>query len=176
MDKASGSCTSLFATVQYFLSLFIIIIARRLLHPTQNVMSHGVNGRANNTAIHVPTNLHHDQVVLKTEVTHSNHDGLLSHARTGRVFQVPEAVDVSTTAAFDFDVDAASGFMPPLPPTAILPSPTFDSWERELARATSLKLKPDEAVNLTDEDRAVSETWRAGIRAVRTLSHFSLAQ
>lgn len=139
-------------------------------------MSYGVTGHANDNAIQVPAGLHHVQAVLGPDVAHPEDSGLLSHARTGRVFQIPDAVDVSTTAAFDFDVDAASGFMPPLPPTTMLPSPTFDPWERELARATSLKLRPDEAVDLTDDDRTVSELWRAGIRAVRTGFHSSSAQ
>ena len=132
-------------------------------------MSYGVSGHASGEAIQVPPGLHHVQAMLGPDPL-PEHGGLLSHARTDRVFQVPDAVDVSTTAAFDFDVDAASGFMPPLPPSTMLPSPIFDAWERELARASALKLRPDEAVDLTDEDRAVSESWRAGIRAVRTRS------
>ena len=77
-------------------------------------------------------------------------------------------VDTTTLAAHDFDVDTRTGFMPPNPPLARLPS-EWEPWEQLLDDAQSYRLQLGQRINITDEERARSESWRARVAQVRRL-------
>lgn len=73
------------------------------------------------------------------------------------------AVDTTTLAAHDFDVDTRTGFMPPQPPLARL-TPEWEVWEVALDDAVSNRLQLGDKQDLSEEDQAQSERWRARIR------------
>lgn len=74
--------------------------------------------------------------------------------------------DTSTLAAHDYDVDTRTGFMPPEPPLARLPA-QWEEWEALLDSAFSPhRLRHANTPDLSDDDRANSERWRACMRAV----------
>ena len=75
-------------------------------------------------------------------------------------------VDTTTLAAHDFDVDTRTGFMPPNPPLARLPS-QWEPWEQLLDDAQSHRLQLGQKFNITDEEKARSESWRARVAQVR---------
>jgi indoleamine 2,3-dioxygenase len=75
-------------------------------------------------------------------------------------------VDTTTLAAHDFDVDTRTGFMPPNPPLARLPS-QWEPWEQLLDNAQSYRLQLGNKINITDEEKARSESWRARVAQVR---------
>ena len=74
--------------------------------------------------------------------------------------------DTSTLAAHDFDVDTRTGFMPPQPPIDRLPS-QWDQWETVLQDAITARLQLGDAIDLTADDQARSESWRSRIREVK---------
>ena len=81
-----------------------------------------------------------------------------------------EAPDTSTLAAHDYDVDTRTGFMPPEPPLARLP-PQWEQWEVALDNAFyPTRLRHVDSPELTEEDRAASERWRAIVRSVSAYS------
>jgi indoleamine 2,3-dioxygenase len=82
------------------------------------------------------------------------------------------AVDTTTLAAHDFDVDTRTGFMPPNPPLARLPS-QWEPWEQLIDDAQSYRLQLGNKINITDEEKARSESWRVRVAQVRRYS-FSL--
>ncbi|KAI9511926.1 Indoleamine 2,3-dioxygenase [Russula earlei] len=69
-------------------------------------------------------------------------------------------VDTTTLAAHDFDVDTRTGFMPPDPPIARLPLP-WEPWEQLLDEAQFRRLQLGSKIDITDEEKARSESWRA---------------
>jgi len=73
--------------------------------------------------------------------------------------------DTTTLAAHDFDVDNRTGFMPPEPPLARLPS-EWETWEAILDSALTKRLKLYNGFTTTDDDRAESAVWREGVRKV----------
>ena len=75
-------------------------------------------------------------------------------------------VDTTTLAAHDFDVDTRTGFMPPDPPLTRLPS-QWESWEQLLDDAQLHQLQLGSKVDITEEEKARSEWWRAHISQVR---------
>lgn len=87
------------------------------------------------------------------------------------VVRHPGAVDTSTLAAHDFDVDTRTGFMPPQPPLARLP-PLWEPWEELLEDAVQKKLKHTETLDLTESDKEMARTWRKEVQDVRGPSHY----
>ncbi len=79
--------------------------------------------------------------------------------------------DTTTLAAHDFDVDTRTGFMPPSPPLARLPS-RWEPWEQLLDNAQSYRLQLGNKIDITDEEKARSESWRARVAQVRHSSLF----
>ena len=75
-------------------------------------------------------------------------------------------VDTTTLAAHDFDVDTRTGFMPPSPPLARLPS-QWEPWEQLLDNAQSYRLQLGSKTDITDEEKARSDSWRACVAQVR---------
>ena len=73
--------------------------------------------------------------------------------------------DTTTLAAHDFDVDNRTGFMPPEPPLARLPS-EWETWEAILDSALTKRLKLYNGFNTTDDNRVESAAWREGVRKV----------
>ena len=73
--------------------------------------------------------------------------------------------DTTTLAAHDFDVDNRTGFMPPQPPLARLPS-EWETWEVTLDSALTRRLKLYNAPATTDDDRTESAAWRVGVDRV----------
>uniref|UniRef100_A0A0W0EUN6 Aminotransferase class I/classII large domain-containing protein n=1 Tax=Moniliophthora roreri TaxID=221103 RepID=A0A0W0EUN6_MONRR len=82
--------------------------------------------------------------------------------------QLVGAVDTTTLAAHDFDVDNRSGFMPPHPPVARLPS-EWESWEQILDAAVEERLQLGEKPGLSISDREKSALWRARVRELPIL-------
>ena len=76
--------------------------------------------------------------------------------------------DTTTLAAHDFDVDNRTGFMPPDPPLARLPS-EWETWEAILDSALTKRLKLYNGPSASDGDRAESAAWREGVREVRKI-------
>jgi indoleamine 2,3-dioxygenase len=74
-------------------------------------------------------------------------------------------VDTTTLAAHDFDVDTRTGFMPPDPPLARLPS-QWEPWEQLLDDAQAHRLQLGSKSDIIDEEKARSESWRARVRQV----------
>ena len=64
-----------------------------------------------------------------------------------------------------FDVDPKPGFMPWTPPLSRLPCQWKD-WDVVLDDAIASKLQVGDKVGLSEEDKAVSEAWRARARFV----------
>lgn len=84
--------------------------------------------------------------------------------------QPPGAVDTTTLAAHDFDVDGRTGFMPPQPPLARLPV-LWEIWESQLDVALSQGLQLAERVERLDTAQRTAETeksksWRSCIAEV----------
>ena len=75
-------------------------------------------------------------------------------------------VDTTTLAAHDFDVDTRTGFMPPDPPLVRLDT-RWESWEQLLDDAQTYRLQLGNKPDITDEETAQSESWRARVRQVR---------
>lgn len=84
-------------------------------------------------------------------------------------------VDTTTLAAHDFDVDTRTGFMPPNPPLARLPS-QWEPWEQLLDDAQSYRLQLGNKVDITDEEKARSESWRVRVAQLPTLATADLCQ
>jgi indoleamine 2,3-dioxygenase len=82
-------------------------------------------------------------------------------------------VDTTTLAAHDFDVDTRTGFMPPDPPLARLPS-RWEPWEQLLDDAQSYRLQLGKKIDITDEEKSRSELWRARVVQVRRCVIFVL--
>lgn len=82
---------------------------------------------------------------------------------------VAGAVDTSTLAAHDFDVDNRTGFMPPEPPLARLPE-TWDAWEMLLETAVKQKLQLGGKPGLLDIEKESSALWRSEVRQVRVVT------
>lgn len=74
--------------------------------------------------------------------------------------------DTTTLAAHDFDVDNRTGFMPPEPPLARLPS-EWETWEAILDSALTKRLKLYNGPTTSDGDRDESVVWREVVREVR---------
>ena len=77
--------------------------------------------------------------------------------------------DTTTLAAHDFDVDNRTGFMPPEPPLARLPS-EWETWEAVLGSALTKRLKLYNGPTTSIEDRAESAVWRQVVHDVRRIS------
>jgi indoleamine 2,3-dioxygenase len=75
-------------------------------------------------------------------------------------------VDTTTLAAHDFDVDTRTGFMPPDPPLIRLAT-QWEPWEQLLDDAQEHRLQLGNKADITDEETAQSESWRARVRQVR---------
>ena len=75
-------------------------------------------------------------------------------------------VDTTTLAAHDFDVDTRTGFMPPDPPLARLPS-QWEPWEQLLDDAQLHRLQLGSKLDITEEEKSRSEWWRAHVSQVR---------
>jgi len=72
---------------------------------------------------------------------------------------IPGTIDVSTTSAHDFDVDATTGFMPSQPPLSQLPD-RYHQWEALLQDAIESRLRPVDHTRFDDSDKANSAEWR----------------
>ena len=103
-----------------------------------------------------------------------NFDGPLSHSHHFLALPRPDVTlgplphgltDTTTLAAHDFDVDNRTGFMPPDPPLARLPS-EWEAWEAILDSALTKRLKLHDGPSTSDGDRAESSSWREGVRKV----------
>ncbi|KAH9914873.1 Indoleamine 2,3-dioxygenase [Epithele typhae] len=77
--------------------------------------------------------------------------------------------DMSTLAAHDFDVDTRTGFMPPQPPIARLPT-AWELWEATLDDAISSKLELADKPGLSQDDEERSARWRTSVRKLPILS------
>ncbi|KAI9463543.1 Indoleamine 2,3-dioxygenase [Lactarius psammicola] len=77
-------------------------------------------------------------------------------------------VDTTTLAAHDFDVDTRTGFMPPDPPLVRLPT-QWEPWEHLLDDAQVHHLQLGSKHDITNEEMAQSESWRARVRQSPTL-------
>ena len=77
--------------------------------------------------------------------------------------------DTTTLAAHDFDVDNRTGFMPPQPPLARLPS-EWETWEAILDIALTKRLKLYDDPTTTDDDRAESAAWREDVDKVSEIA------
>jgi hypothetical protein len=75
-------------------------------------------------------------------------------------------VDTTTLAAHDWDVDTRTGFLPPDPPLVRLPS-QWEPWEKLLDDAQLHRLQLGSKLDLPDEEKARSESWRARVSQVR---------
>lgn len=84
-----------------------------------------------------------------------------------------EVPDTTTLAAHDFDVDARTGFMPPQPPLARLPS-EWEAWECTLESAIRQKLQLGDSPGLHQEEKDKSEAWRVHVRSLPILSTTAL--
>jgi indoleamine 2,3-dioxygenase len=73
--------------------------------------------------------------------------------------------DTTTLAAHDFDVDNRTGFMPPQPPLARLPS-EWETWEAVLDSALTKRLKLYSGPATTNDDHVESATWREEVYKV----------
>ena len=73
--------------------------------------------------------------------------------------------DTTTLAAHDFDVDNRTGFVPPEPPVARLPS-EWEIWEAILDSALTKRLKLYNGPTTSDGDRVESAAWREDVRNV----------
>ncbi|KAJ3542121.1 hypothetical protein NMY22_g3627 [Coprinellus aureogranulatus] len=67
-----------------------------------------------------------------------------------------------------FDVDSRTGFMPPKPPVRRLPA-QWEEWEAMLDAAIASNMKCGDSLDVTPEDEAVSEAWRAQVRKMPLL-------
>ncbi|KAG9318030.1 Indoleamine 2,3-dioxygenase [Chiua virens] len=72
-------------------------------------------------------------------------------------------VDTTTLAAHDFDVDTRTGFMPPDPPITRMPV-EWEPWEAILDRAMSTNMQLAVKPNTTEDEMAVSASWRESVR------------
>ncbi|KAG6897348.1 hypothetical protein C0992_002274 [Termitomyces sp. T32_za158] len=77
--------------------------------------------------------------------------------------------DTTTLAAHDFDVDTRTGFMPPQPPLARLPS-TWETWEYILDEAQRTQLQLGDTPELPEHERVKSESWRSRVRELEILT------
>jgi indoleamine 2,3-dioxygenase len=75
------------------------------------------------------------------------------------------AVDTTTLAAHDFDVDNRTGFMPPQPPVSRLPA-LWTAWEDILQDAQNQRLRLGETPGLPERERIKSKKWRNRVRNV----------
>ena len=71
----------------------------------------------------------------------------------------------SLIVAQDFDIDAKTGFLPSVAPISRLPT-QWDAWERLLDDLQANRLQLGNKPNLSAEETAKSETWRARVREV----------
>ena len=71
----------------------------------------------------------------------------------------------SRIVAQDFDIDTRTGFVPPIVPISRLPN-QWEPWERVLDNLQSNRLSLGDKKNLSTEDAARSEAWRARVREV----------
>src|ERR1700759_1390432 len=95
------------------------------------------------------------------------------HSRPASFLEkVNGAVDASTLAAHDFDIDNRSGFMPPQVPLSRLPS-FWHVWEDILQDAQEQRLKLGETPSLPEYERIKSEEWRSKVSNVCALSSLS---
>ena len=78
------------------------------------------------------------------------------------VGKVDGAVDTTTLAAHDFDIDNRTGFMPPKAPISRLPS-SWSIWEDILEDAQKQGLKLGETPGLPEHERIKSEKWRGRV-------------
>ena len=95
----------------------------------------------------------------------------LAQPRPDAAFGPPMgAVDTTTVAAHDFDVDTRTGFMPPQPPLTRLPD-FWEPWEELLDDATTDRLQLAEKPDLSEAEATRSEEWRARVRRVSCLDN-----
>ena len=76
--------------------------------------------------------------------------------------------DTTTLAAHDFDIDNRTGFLPPQPPLARLPS-EWETWEVILDVAVVKRLKMYNDPTITDDGRAESAAWRGDVYKVNRI-------
>ncbi|KAL1738348.1 Indoleamine 2,3-dioxygenase, partial [Schizophyllum fasciatum] len=94
----------------------------------------------------------------------------LAQPRPDAVAGVPDgAVDTTTLAAHDFDVDNRTGFMPPQPPLTRLPS-AYEPWEAMLNDAIAQRLQVGDNPGLADTEVAKSAAWRARVDEMSALA------
>ena len=112
--------------------------------------------------------MHRLHLQSEMNMDHLSPDHFLSLPRPnisfGRLVGVP---DTTTLAAHDFDVDTRTGFMPPQPPLARLPT-GWESWELILEDGIGENLQLGDKPGLSEVEMAQSETWRSRIREVGT--------
>ncbi|KAL0576842.1 hypothetical protein V5O48_005139 [Marasmius crinis-equi] len=80
-----------------------------------------------------------------------------------------EKLSKATPFQTAFDVDPATGFMPPEPPLRRLPQ-AWEAWEVLLDEAIHKRLAPGDKVGLTMAEATQSERWRASLRAIPLIS------
>lgn len=91
-----------------------------------------------------------------------------SKAQKYQSFKETPKLDTSTLAAHDFDVDPRSGFMPPEPPIARLPT-EWDEWEQVLDAALQSRLKIAENPDISPEETERSRLWRETVSNMKIL-------
>ncbi|KAF8899707.1 Indoleamine 2,3-dioxygenase [Mucidula mucida] len=104
---------------------------------------------------------------MSTPILPAEH--FLSQGRLDVLVSHGGAVDTTTLAAHDFDVDNRTGFMPPHAPPVRLPQ-QWDVWERVLEKAQVDRIQLGSTPDLRDEEKVVSETWRESVRTLAVLS------
>jgi indoleamine 2,3-dioxygenase len=67
--------------------------------------------------------------------------------------------------AQDFEIDARTGFIPPIIPISRLPS-QWEAWECALDDLKANRLQLGSKSNLSVQDTSASEAWRFRIREV----------
>ncbi|KAH9061374.1 Indoleamine 2,3-dioxygenase [Lactarius vividus] len=102
-------------------------------------------------------------------MAHLSPNHFLALPRPGVLVGLPAGVvDTTTLAAHDFDVDTRTGFMPPDPPLARLPT-QWEPWEQLLDDAQAHHLQLGNKYNITDEEVIQSESWRVRVRQSHVL-------
>lgn len=111
---------------------------------------------------------------FQSSPTQLHPDHLLSFVRPSPSVKKPQyefsqvAIDTSTLAAHDFDVDVRSGFLPPEPPVARLPG-SWETWEIILDDAIQNHLTIGGKIDITPSEIQQNTLWRNRVQSVSIL-------
>jgi len=77
-------------------------------------------------------------------------------------------LDLSTLASADFDIDVASGFLPPSPPLRRFPQASpWELWEFLWEESAMVKLGSEQVL---ERDREIARQWRHRVKAATVIS------